>query len=243
MRRFSRRPFRSRLFKRRRKKTEWIAGADFRFFVAQELDPILDSGGLAFSHSAGVLLVGSVADFNDFQSGFMLERCVGHFHAFVSTPGQQENIISPDGAEIRMSIQRQRVYVNNLDPAPSFQHSNLDSADEMGDEEIYWTRRFNQPRLPGEARPAIDFLTGAGGPPLGNGAFADFSDIFVEAQDKQMEVQGLPFLDLRARHRVHVDNRIFLYFDVVKGDGTPFLATDQVFLHLNGYIRLLITPL
>lgn len=230
-----------RFFRRRRKKTEWISGFDQRFTNPLEMSNVFDGAGNPLAKTISFLLAGGT-DFDDFQSGFKVERIVGDFNIFIGTSVPQE-ILADAGAEIRLTIQRQRVYQNVAlgaagpladDPAL---HSNPFSATDLGDEEIYWTRRFLQPK-PATSTALLVPLTAED-----VGAITQPFVQYIGYQNVQKLSQGVPFLDLRARHRVHNDNQLYLYVDVTTADGTPFAGGLPVFAHLQGYARILITPL
>lgn len=237
-----RRQFRRRFFRRRRKKTEWITGFDQRFNNDILMEPVVDAGNNPICKTLSITLAGG-SDFDSFQSGFRVERIVGDFNIFIAAGAQLQP--APQGAEIRMSIQRQRTYPNVAiqsggavvaladDPAL---HSSMFVADDLGDEEIYWTRRLYQPST---ANTGVSLYRGADTVGAETQPYQDF----IVGQNAQKLSQGLPFLDLSVRHRVTQDNQLFFYVDVVDGDGTPYATANQTFARLQGYARILITPL
>lgn len=245
MRRYSRKPFRRRFF-RKRKRTEWIQGFNQAFGNTIGLNPVFaDNIGTVLCHSNGFLLFGTPSDFDAFQSGFLVNRVVGDFDVIVSI-GSPSPTLPLDGAEVRLSYQRVRTYPNHFITAPPAVigsdvrlHSVLFNGNELGDEEIFWTRRLTQPLYAGTALPA----------PGGALSATDVTQVsqpyitFLVSQHAQKLAQGLPFFDIQSRHRVHNDNVIFLYVDVTKLDGSPFGSAEVVNVHFSGYARCLITPL
>lgn len=248
MRQYSGRRYRRRFFRKRpRKKTEWIQGFDQLFTNAIGLNPVFkDVAGNLICHSTGFNLFGSAADFDAFESGFMVNRFVGDWDVYICTGTDGANL-SQDGAEIRLSYQRQRVYPTHFLTGPPTSitgddvrlHSCMFVGSEMGDEEIYWTRRLLQPKYEGTALGSLVPLSGS---PIATQFDNPFLTV-LGGMSVQKTTQGLPFCDITARHRVHTDSPIFLYIDVTRADGTPFNAVTPVFARFSGYGRCLITPL
>lgn len=232
----------------RRPKTYWLTGVSFSYATSQfPLVQVMDGAGNPICDSAEIPII-SVDDFlSHGGDGFILHRIVGQVrHIVLSADEQGTPVVADEGADVRRSIQKRRVYqqtaTSQLDGEQL--HSHLFSQVELGDEDILDTRSFFQPSLLTEVSFRTLDLAGeshlvtANTDPLGGGninTFDTWSNFFAD----QLGPTVRDF-DLRCRRKVEQDSMPFLYYDVRSAVGGT-LAGTQHSLALQGYLRMLVT--
>lgn len=234
---------------RRRPKTYWLTGVSFSFDTSRfPLVEVQDGGGLPICASAEVPII-SVDDFLQHGGdGFILHRIVGQIrHIVLATDEQGTAVVEQDGADVRRSIQKRRVYQNTALSALEGEqlHSHLFSQTELGDEDILTTSAFFQPSLLQETtlrtlQLALDsHLVTENFDPAGGGVintFDTWSNFFADQLGPSVRD-----IDIRCRRKVLQDDVPFLYYDVRTAIGGPLSVATGPQLALQGYLRMLVT--
>lgn len=243
-RRFTRRP-RGRF---RRPKTYWLTGVSFSFDTSRfPLIEVQDGAGNPICASAEVPII-SVDDFLQHGGdGFILHRVVGQIrHIVLGVDEQGTPVVQQDGADVRRSIQKRRVYAQSASSVTQGDqlHSHLFSQTELGDEDILTTAAFLQPSLLQETGLrtvplALDSHlvvenNGPGGQPINT--FDTWSNFFFDQLGPTVRD-----IDLRCKRKVLQDDMPFLYYDVRTAIGGPLSVIDTPSIALQGYLRMLVT--